>query len=103
MLSPLLIHLPVSLSLLVEVDIHSALILFSRPTNPSVEPYPGTESVRSMILLELPRGKIAEDGCNAVTKTEARPLASQIRLEPGKGTNACSDLFNTSVKSGSPD
>jgi hypothetical protein len=56
-----------------------------------------------MTLLELPRGQIAEDECNAVTKTEARPLSSQIYLEPGKGTNACSDLFNTSVKSGSPD
>jgi hypothetical protein len=56
-----------------------------------------------MTLLELPRDKIAEDGCNAVTKTEPRPLSSQICLEPGKGTNACSDLFNTSVKSGSPD
>ena len=75
---PLLIHLLVSLSLLVEVDIHSALILFSRPTNPSAEPYPGTESVRSMSLLELPRGSMDEDGCNAVTKTEARPLSSQI-------------------------
>jgi hypothetical protein len=103
MTSPLLIHLPVS-TYRKRVDLHSALILFSRPTNPSVEsPYPGIESVKSMTLLELPRDKIAEDGCNAVTKTEPRPLSSQICLEPGKGTNACSDLFNTSVKSGSPD
>jgi hypothetical protein len=56
-----------------------------------------------MILLELPRGKIAEDGCSAVTKTDALPLFNQIYLEPRKGTNACSDLFSTSVRSGSPD
>ena len=101
--SPLLIHLPVS-TYRKRVDLHSARILFSRPTNPSVEsPYPGIESVKLMIRLELPRGRIAEDGWNAVTKTEPRPLCRQICLEPGKGTNACSDLFSTSVKSGKPD
>jgi len=81
---PLLIHLLVS-TIRKGADSHSALILFSRPTNPSAEPYPGTESVKSMILLELPRGNIAEDGCNAVTKTEARPLSSQICFQQERG------------------
>jgi len=38
-----------------------------------------------MILLELPRDKIAKDECSAVTETEARPLSRQIRLEQEKG------------------
>lgn len=87
----------------IEEDSHSVLIRFSRPAKPSAElPYPGTQSVKSTTLLELPRGSIAAESWRAVTKTEPLPLYHQIRTASRGKAHACSDLLNVSVKSGNP-